>query len=124
MIPRYSRKEMSAIWSEEHFYTLCFQIEAYAAEAMAELDLIPKSAVNAIWEKGKFDLNRIAEIEEVTRHQFISFLTNLNENIGEESRYLHQGMTSTDVLDTALSCQLKEASDILSKDIKQVMELI
>lgn len=124
MIPRYSRKEMSAIWSEEHFYTLCFQIEAYAAEAMAELDLIPKSAVNAIWEKGKFDLNRIAEIEEVTRHQFISFLTNLNENIGEESRYLHQGMTSTDVLDTALSCQLKEASDILSKDIKQVMEAL
>ncbi len=124
MIPRYSRPEMSFVWTMENFFRLCFEIEAHTCDALAEKGLIPKLAAQEIRAKGKFDLKRIEEIESKTRHQFIAFLSNVSENIGDASRYLHQGMTSTDVLDTAFSAQLKAAADILCADILKVMEVL
>ena len=105
MIPRYSRPEMTAVWSPETRFRIWFEIEAYACEAMAEIGVIPKEAAKAIWEKGgkaKFDVERIDEIERVTKHDVIAFLTHLAEFIGPDSRFVHQGMTSSDVLDTCL----------------------
>ncbi|MBR7158079.1 MAG: adenylosuccinate lyase [Alphaproteobacteria bacterium] len=124
MITRYSRPEMVSLWSMENFFRLCFEIEAHTCDALAERGVIPKAAAKEIWEKGKFSLERIEEIENQTRHQFIAFLSNVSENIGDASRYLHQGMTSTDVLDTALCAQLKAAGDILTADILKVMETL
>src|ERR1700677_2669947 len=121
MIPRYSRPEMVAIWSEENRYRIWFEIEAHAADAMAEIGIIPKSAAKNIWKKAKFDAKRIDEIEKETKHDVIAFLTNLAEHIGPDARFLHQGMTSSDVLDTCLSVQLRQASDILLKDIDRVL---
>ena len=116
MIPRYSRPEMTAVWSPETRFRIWFEIEAYAAEAMAEIGIIPKEAAKAIWEKGaaaKFDIARIDEIEKVTKHDVIAFLTHLAEFIGPDARFVHLGLTSSDVLDTCLAVQLRRASDIL-----------
>lgn len=121
MIPRYSRPQMSAIWSPESRYQIWFEIEAHAADAMAELGIVPKAAAKAIWERGKFDAARIDEIEAVTKHDVIAFLTNVAEHVGPEARFLHQGMTSSDVLDTCLSVQLARATDILLSDLDALL---
>jgi len=117
MIPRYSRPEMSAIWAPENRFRIWFEIEAHACDALAAAGVIPKSAAQTVWEKGKFEVARIDEIERETHHDVIAFLTNLAEHIGPEARFVHQGMTSSDVLDTCLAVQLKQASDILLADI-------
>ena len=124
MIPRYSRPEMTAIWSPETRFRIWFEIEAYACDALAEIGVIPKEAAKAIWEKGskaKFNVERIDEIERVTKHDVIAFLTHLAEFIGPDSRFVHQGMTSSDVLDTCLAVQLSRASDILIADLDAVL---
>ncbi|ENT06353.1 adenylosuccinate lyase [Brucella sp. 63/311] len=127
MIPRYSRPEMVAIWSPETKFRIWFEIEAYACEALAELGVIPKEAARTIWEKGsvaKFDVARIDEIEAVTKHDVIAFLTHLAEFIGPDSRFVHQGMTSSDVLDTTLNVQLVRAADPLLADLDRVLEAL
>ncbi len=124
MIPRYSRPEMTAVWSPETRFRIWFEIEAYAAEAMAEIGVIPKAAAKVIREKGdkaKFDVARIDEIEKVTRHDVIAFLTHLAEFIGPEARFVHLGLTSSDVLDTCLAVQLRRASDILIADVDALL---
>ncbi len=117
MIPRYSRPEMTAIWEPENRFRIWFEIEAHACDALAELGVIPKSAAQTIWEKGAWEIERIDEIERETRHDVIAFLTNLAEHVGEDARFVHQGMTSSDVLDTCLSVQLTQAADILLADL-------
>jgi adenylosuccinate lyase len=124
MIPRYSRPEMSAIWAPENRFRIWFEIEAHAADALARAGVIPESAARAIWERGRFDVARIDEIERETRHDVIAFLTNLAEHIGPEARFLHQGMTSSDVLDTCLAVQLKQASDILLRDVDELLAVL
>ena len=127
MIPRYSRPEMVSLWSPETKYRIWFEIEAHACDALAELGVIPKEAAKTIWEKGgsaKFDVSRIDEIEAVTKHDVIAFLTHLAEFIGPEARFVHQGMTSSDILDTTLNVLLMRASDILLKDIDQLLEAL
>ena len=124
MIPRYSRPEMVAIWSPENRFRIWFEIEAHAATRMAELGLIPKKAARTIWEKGseaEFDVARIDEIERETKHDVIAFLTHLAEHVGPEARFVHQGMTSSDVLDTCLAVQLSRASDILVAGMDRVL---
>ena len=124
MIPRYTRPEMAAIWEPETRFKIWFEIEAHAADALAELGVIPKEAAKTIWAKGrdaKFDVARIDEIERETRHDVIAFLTHLAEIVGPEARYVHQGMTSSDVLDTCLNVQLVRAADILIADIDKVL---
>ncbi len=120
MIPRYSRPEMVAIWEPQTRFRIWFEIEAYACEALAELGVIPKESAKAIWAKGsaaKFDVDKIDEIERVTKHDVIAFLTHLAEFIGPDSRFVHQGMTSSDVLDTCLAVQMQRAADLLIKDV-------
>ncbi len=125
MVPRYSRPEMTAIWSPETRFRIWFEIEALAAEAMAELGTIPRAAAAAIREGGaarvaqisQADLDRIDAIERETRHDVIAFLTWLGEGIGEEARFMHQGMTSSDVLDTCLAVQMTRAADLLIADV-------
>jgi adenylosuccinate lyase len=120
MIPRYSRPSITSVWSPETRFRIWFEIEAYASEAMAEIGVIPKEAAKMIWEKGskaKFDVSRIDEIEKVTKHDVIAFLTHLAEFIGPEARFVHLGLTSSDVLDTCLAVQLRRASDILIADV-------
>jgi adenylosuccinate lyase len=124
MIPRYSRPEMVAIWSPETRFRIWFEIEAHAAAAMADIGMIPKASADAIWEKGskaQFDVAKIDEIERVTKHDVIAFLTHLAEFIGPEARFVHQGMTSSDVLDTCLSVQLTRASDLLLVGVDAVL---
>ena len=124
MIPRYSRPEMTNVWSPEARFRIWFEIEAYASEAMAEIGVIPKAAAETIWEKGrqaKFDVNRIDEIERVTKHDVIAFLTHLAEFIGPDARFVHLGLTSSDVLDTCLAVQLRRASDILIADVDALL---
>src|ERR1700734_2832971 len=124
MIPRYSRPEMTAVWSPETRFRIWFEIEAYASEAMAEIGVIPKAAAKTIWEKGskaKFDVARIDEIERVTKHDVIAFLTHLAEFIGPNARFVHLGLTSSDVLDTCLAVQLRRASDILIADVDALL---
>jgi adenylosuccinate lyase len=124
MIPRYARPEMSAIWEAQTRFRIWFEIEAYACDALAEIGVIPKEAARTIWEKAgnvTFDVARIDEIERVTHHDVIAFLTHLAEFIGPEARFVHQGMTSSDVLDTCLAVQLSRASDILIKDIDDLL---
>ncbi len=124
MIPRYSRPDMVAIWEPESKFQIWFEIEAHATDALAELGVVPKEAAEAIWAKGKFDVDRIDEIEREVKHDVIAFLTNVAENVGEEARFMHQGMTSSDVLDTCLAVQLARASDILLADIDKLLEAI
>src|SRR6516164_9850630 len=124
MIPRYTRPEMAAIWSPKTRFRIWFEIEAHAADAMADLGIIPKDAAKKIWAKGKnveFDIARIEEIERETKHDVVAFLTHLAEIVGPEARFVHQGMTSSDVLDTCLNVQLVRAADILIADIDRVL---
>jgi adenylosuccinate lyase len=124
MIPRYSRPEMVKIWAPETRLRIWFEIEAHACDALAEIGVIPKESAKAIWEKGgnaRFDGARIEEIERVTKHDVIAFLTHLSEFIGAESRFVHQGMTSSDLLDTCLAVQLSRASDILVADVDALL---
>ena len=124
MIPRYSRPEMVAIWSPEAKFRIWFEIEAHAADALAELGVIPKSAAKTIWEKGgraKFDVAKIDAIEREVKHDVIAFLTHLAEFIGDDARFVHQGMTSSDVLDTCLSVQLSRATDLLIAGADRVL---
>ncbi len=120
MIPRYTRPVMAAIWDPQTRYRIWFEIEAHAADAMAELGVIPRSAAKTIWEKGKaatFDIARIDEIEREVKHDVIAFLTHLAEIVGPDARFVHQGMTSSDVLDTCLNVQLARAADLLGADV-------
>jgi adenylosuccinate lyase len=124
MIPRYSRPEMTAVWSPETRFRIWFEIEAHAADAMAELGVIPKEAAKKIWDKGnaaKFDVARIDAIEAEVKHDVIAFLTHVSEIVGPEARFMHSGMTSSDVLDTCFSVQLTRAADILLKDIDALL---
>ena len=124
MIPRYSRPEMTRIWEPETRFRIWFEIEAHAATACAELGIIPREAAEVIWAKGKaavFDVARIDEIERVTKHDVIAFLTHLAEHVGPEARFVHQGMTSSDVLDTCLNVQLVRAADILLADLDRLL---
>jgi adenylosuccinate lyase len=124
MIPRYSRPEMVAIWEPENKFRIWFEIEAHACDAQAELGVIPKEAAKAVWARGAFDVNRIDEIERETKHDVIAFLTNLAEHVGDDARFVHQGMTSSDVLDTCLAVQLAQATDILLSDVDRLLAAI
>ncbi|AXS41158.1 adenylosuccinate lyase [Breoghania sp. L-A4] len=127
MIPRYSRSEMTDIWSPESKFRIWFEIEAHACDALAELGVIPKEAAKTIWEKGgaaTFDIDRIDAIERETRHDVIAFLTHLAEIVGPDARFVHQGMTSSDVLDTCLNVQLVKAADLLLADMDALLAAI
>ena len=121
MIPRYTRPEMAAIWAPESKFQIWFEIEAHACDAMAERGLIPKQAAQAIWQRGGFEVARIDAIEREVKHDVIAFLTNLAEHVGPEARFIHQGMTSSDVLDTCWNIQLVRASDILLADMDELL---
>jgi adenylosuccinate lyase len=124
MIPRYSRPEMTSIWEPQTRFQIWFEIEAHAADALAEIGTIPKEAAKKVWEKAKgvtFNVDRIDEIERETKHDVIAFLTHLAEIVGPEARFVHQGMTSSDVLDTCLNVQLARAADLLIADIDRVL---
>jgi adenylosuccinate lyase len=127
MIPRYARAEMAQIWEPETRFRIWFEIEAHAASAMAELGIIPREAAAVIWEKGsaaRFDLGRIDEIERITKHDVIAFLTHLTEHVGPEARHVHQGMTSSDVLDTCLNVQFLRAADLLIEDLDRLLAVL
>lgn len=127
MIPRYSRPEMVSVWSQETKFRIWFEIEAHACDALAEIGVIPKEAAKTIWEKGgaaQFDVDKIDEIERVTKHDVIAFLTHLAEFVGPDSRFIHQGMTSSDVLDTCFNVQLVRATDILLADMDALLEAL
>jgi len=127
MIPRYSRPEMAAIWSPDTRFRIWFEIEAYATEAMAELGVVPKEAAKTVWEKGKtakFDVARIDAIEREVKHDVIAFLTHLGEIVGPEARFVHLGLTSSDVLDTCLAVQLSRAADILIADVEKLLAVL
>src|SRR2546421_942269 len=127
MIPRYTRPEMAAIWAPETRFRIWFEIEAHAADAMAELGLIPKSAAKTIWDKGRnarFDVERIEAIEREVKHDVIAFLTHLAEIVGPEARFVHQGLTSSDVLDTCFNVQLVRAADLLISDTDTLLQAI
>jgi adenylosuccinate lyase len=127
MIPRYTRKEMAHIWEPETRFRIWFEIEAHATDALAELGVVPKEAAARIWEKGKdarFDVARIDEIEAVTKHDVIAFLTHLAEIVGPEARFVHQGMTSSDVLDTCFNVQLTRAADLLIEDVDGLLSAL
>ncbi|HLB80673.1 MAG TPA: adenylosuccinate lyase [Dongiaceae bacterium] len=117
MIPRYSRPEMAAIWEPQNRFRIWFEIEAHACDAQAALGVIPKEAARAVRTRGAFEVERIEAIERDTRHDVIAFLTNLAEHVGPPARFVHQGMTSSDVLDTCLAVQLKQAADLLLADL-------
>ncbi|MDD5496100.1 MAG: adenylosuccinate lyase [Candidatus Omnitrophica bacterium] len=124
MIPRYSLPRMANIWSEENKFRKMLEVELFACEALAKLGKIPKNALFQIQKRARFDVERIKEIELKTNHDVIAFIKNVSENIGEDAKYLHMGLTSSDVLDTALSAQMQEACDILIDDMKKVMRIL
>jgi adenylosuccinate lyase len=127
MIPRYTRVEMANVWEPETRFRIWFEIEAHAASAMAELGIIPKEAAAVIWEKGsaaKFDVARIGEIERITKHDVLAFLTHLADHVGPEARFVHQGMTSSDVLDTCFNVQLVRAADLLIGDLDRLLAVL
>src|SRR3954454_1266784 len=121
MIPRYSRAEMARIWEPENRFRIWFEIEAHACDAQAALGVIPKEAAKAVWERGKWEIARIDAIERETKHDVIAFLTNLAEYIGPDARFVHQGMTSSDVLDTTLAVQMTQAADLLLADLDALL---
>src|ERR1700739_5144001 len=124
MIPRYTRPEMASIWEAQTRFSIWFEIEAHAADALAEIGVIPKEAAKTVWAKARnvtFDVARIDEIERETKHDVIAFLTHLAEIVGPEARFVHQGMTSSDVLDTCLNVQLTRAADILIGDVEKLL---
>ena len=124
MIPRYSRKEISEIWKPKNKFKIWLKIEILICEALNKLGKVPTKSLKVIKEKAKFDEKRIDEIEKDVKHDVIAFLTNLAENIGEESRFIHQGVTSSDILDTTLSIQLKESCLIIKKELKKLLEVL
>ena len=124
MIPRYSRSEMTQVWSEHNKFQIWFEIEAHACDAQAKLKVIPHTAAKAVWEKGKFDIEQINEIERETKHDVIAFLTNLAQYVGSDARFIHQGMTSSDILDTTFSIQLTRAADILLDDLDKLLSAL
>ena len=124
MVPRYARPAMTDIWTPESRFRIWFEIEAHATDALAELGVVPKEAAKAIWEKGAFEVERIDAIEAEVKHDVIAFLTNVAEHVGEPARFMHQGMTSSDVLDTCLAVQLARAADILLEDLDQLLAAI
>jgi adenylosuccinate lyase len=127
MIPRYSRPEMTAIWSPETRFMIWFEIEAHALDAMAEIGMVPKSAAKAVRRKAKnisFDIDRIDEIEREVKHDVIAFLTHLGEIVGPEARFIHQGLTSSDILDTCFNLQLVRAADLLIADIDKLLDAL
>ncbi|MCM8761613.1 MAG: adenylosuccinate lyase [Candidatus Omnitrophica bacterium] len=124
MIPRYSLPRMAAIWSEENRFQKMLDVEIFACEALAKLGKIPKASLFQIRKKARFNIDRIKEIEAVTNHDVIAFIKNVSEYVGEDAKYIHMGLTSSDVLDTALSVQMQEACDILIDDVKKLMRII
>jgi adenylosuccinate lyase len=124
VLERYSRPRMREIWEPKNKFRIWFDIEAHACDAQASLGVIPKEAAAAVWDKGSFDLARIDEIERETKHDVIAFLTNLAEYVGPEARFVHQGMTSSDVLDTCLSLQLVQSTDLLMEDLDSLLEVL
>jgi len=124
VIPRYSRERMSAVWSPENRYRTWLDIEVLACEAMARLGVIPKKSLENIKKRAAFDIDRIDEIEKTTRHDVIAFLTAVTEKVGPDGRYIHMGLTSSDILDTSLAVLLKEAADLLLQDLDQILETL
>src|SRR3954447_24759653 len=124
MIPRYSRPQMASIWAAEIRFRIWFEIEAHALDAMAELGIVPREAAQAVWDRGAFDPERIDSIEAEVKHDVIAFLTNVAEHVGPEARFLHQGMTSSDVLDTCLAVQLSRAAHILIEDVDALLAVL
>ena len=124
MIPRYSRPQMASIWEPEARFRIWFEIEAHALDKMAELGVVPREAAAAVWERGAFEVDRIDAIEAEVRHDVIAFLTNVAEHVGPEARFLHQGMTSSDVLDTCLAVQLARASDLIIADLDALLDVL
>ena len=124
MIPRYSRPEMAQIWTPENKYRIWFEIEAHACDAQAELGAIPAAAAQAVRTRGRWEVERIAAIEREVKHDVIAFLTNLAEHVGPEARFVHQGMTSSDVLDTCLAVQLTQAADVLGADLDALLAVL
>lgn len=124
MIERYTYPEMGAIWTLQHEFEVMLDIEIAACEAMAEIGLIPKEAVKTIRERATFDLDRVKEIEKVTNHDIIAFLTAVAEHVGEDSKYIHKGLTSSDVKDTALGVMMKKSADIILDDLKKFREVL
>ncbi len=124
MIPRYSREKMSAIWSPENRYQKWLDIEILSCEAMAQRGEIPNNSLNNIKKKATFDVARIEELEKITKHDVIAFLTSVTEKIGEDGRFIHMGLTSSDILDTSLAVLLREASDILVDDLNQLLKVL
>tara|TARA_B100000575_G_scaffold279619_1_gene268182 strand:+ start:1881 stop:3176 length:1296 start_codon:yes stop_codon:yes gene_type:complete len=124
MIERYSRKELRSIWEDYNKYSIWLNIELAAAEAMERLNIIPKGVAKKVKSRGKINVKRILEIEDKVKHDVIAFLTSINEKVGKEARYLHKGMTSSDVLDTCFNLQLKQSGEILLKDIDQLLKSI
>jgi adenylosuccinate lyase len=124
MITRYARPQMSSIWAPETRFRIWFEIEAHALDAMAELGIVPKAAAKAVWERGAFEVERIDAIEAEVKHDVIAFLTNVAEHVGPEARFLHQGMTSSDVLDTCLAVQLSRAADLLIEDVDALLKVL
>src|SRR5438270_12536811 len=121
MIPRYSRPQMAAIWQPENYFRIQLEIEALACEAQEGLGVIPRGVAKTVRDKGRFNVERIRDIEREVHHETIAFLTNLAEHVGPEARFVHQGMTSSDVLDTCLAVQLTQAADILLADLDAVL---
>ena len=124
MIPRYSREKMTAIWSQENKYQKWLDVEVAACEAMVKLGKVPAEAVETIKAKAVINVARIDEIEKITKHDVIAFVSSLTEKIGEDGRFIHMGLTSSDVLDTALALQLKEAAEILLDDLDQLLSVL
>ena len=128
MVPRYSRPEMTAIWTPENRFRIWFEIEAHATDALAELGVVPKDAAEALWAwwntNPAIDVAAIDAIEAVTKHDVIAFLTWVADNVGDQARFMHQGMTSSDVLDTALAVQLAQAADILIADLDKLLGVL
>ena len=124
MIPRYSRKEISEIWKPKSKFKIWLRIEILICEALNKIGKVPTKSLKIIKEKANFDEKRIDEIEQDVKHDVIAFLTNLSENIGEDSRFIHQGVTSSDILDTTLSIQLKESCKIIKKELKQLLDVL
>ncbi|HBU97989.1 lyase family protein, partial [Thalassospira lucentensis] len=126
MIPRYSRPQMTAIWEPANKFRIWFEIEAHAADKLAELGVIPTQSAKLVWEKGdkpytQDRIDRIDTVEAEVKHDVIAFLTELSEQVGEEARFVHQGMTSSDVLDTCFNVQLAQATDILLEDMDKLL---
>ena len=124
MIPRYSRPEMTAIWAAENKFRIWFEIEAHASDAQAALGVIPKEAAKAIWERGAFQIERIDEIEKETKHDVIAYINNVSNYIGDSAKYFHHGITSSDIIDTSFSVQLKQSAEIIINQLSSLLKTL